>query len=121
MKEHSIKAVKPGYIDAIKVIPENRLGQGMRETIILQLQPEQGLQQPLKPMTGTIEIGSVPDGSEIWVDGKFVGQTPAQISLPVGEHTLVLKKNGYANWARVINILQGSFSRIQAEFKASSR
>ena len=34
--------------------------------------------------TSTVSFSSQPNGAEIYIDGKFVGQTPATISVPPG-------------------------------------
>lgn len=45
-------------------------------------------------------IKSAPDSADIYIDGEFIGFTPAKIkSLPVGEHTLVLRKQGYRDYS----------------------
>jgi hypothetical protein len=45
---------------------------------------------------GSLEIRSNPDGAQAYVDGKFVGVTPATAEgLVVGDHYITLKKEGY--------------------------
>jgi hypothetical protein len=57
--------------------------------------------------TAQIEIASVPPGSDIEVDGKFIGSTPSSVKLPVGEHIVKLSKNGFAVWERKITTISG--------------
>jgi hypothetical protein len=47
---------------------------------------------------------STPDGAEIWVDGKFVGQTPSMLRLSAGHHEVVMSLSGYQTWRRQIAI-----------------
>lgn len=42
-----------------------------------------------------VEIRSVPDRADLFVDTKPVGKTPYQGLFPLGEHTLTLRKEGY--------------------------
>ena len=42
-----------------------------------------------------IEIISIPTGADVFIDAAKVGKTPHQGVFPVGEHTLVLRKDGY--------------------------
>jgi S1-C subfamily serine protease len=56
---------------------------------------------------GTVEI-SEPEDAEILVDRKFVGNVPAKLILPAGNHLLVVKARGYADWIREINVLKDS-------------
>jgi serine protease Do len=58
--------------------------------------------------TGTVDIASDPPGAEIYVDGKFVGQTPSTIELPSGSHVIALKHDGSQDWQRDLDVLSGS-------------
>jgi len=57
---------------------------------------------------------SSPSGGEIYVDGKFHGNTPSDIALPVGEHSLRVVLNG-KEWIRTLQITPGDIS-IHAGF-----
>lgn len=63
---------------------------------------------PAQASTAQIEIASTPSGSDIELDGKFIGSTPSSVKLPVGEHTMKLSKSGYAPWERKITTISGS-------------
>jgi hypothetical protein len=63
---------------------------------------------PAQASTAQVEIASTPYGSDIEVDGKFIGSTPSSVNLPLGEHTVTLKKNGYATWERTITTVVGN-------------
>ena len=52
-----------------------------------------------RPSTTQVEIASSPAGSDIEIDGKFVGSTPSLVKVAAGEHTVKLTKNGYAVWS----------------------
>jgi hypothetical protein len=47
-----------------------------------------------------ISIVSTPLGADINVDGSFIGNTPAQMDLPNGTHTITVSKDGYKTWER---------------------
>jgi hypothetical protein len=53
-------------------------------------------------------VASDPLGAEIWVDGKFVGQTPSTIPLPVGSHRVEVKAAGVQIWSRDLDVLKDS-------------
>jgi hypothetical protein len=55
-----------------------------------------------------VEIASSPAGSDIEIDGKFVGSTPSLVRVPTGEHTVRLTKNGYEVWQRTLTTIPGS-------------
>lgn len=50
----------------------------------------------------TIEA-NVPN-CDIEVDGTFVGNTPSTLSIAPGQHTIVIKKKGYADWTRTMKV-----------------
>lgn len=58
--------------------------------------------------TGTLEISSDPDGAEIYVDDKYVGNTPSVLRLPAGSHALRLELHGFLTWEREIEVLEDS-------------
>jgi S1-C subfamily serine protease len=57
---------------------------------------------------GTITVSSEPDGAEIYVDEKFVGDSPAKLKLPAGTHRVVLKCPNCADWERDIEVIKDS-------------
>lgn len=62
----------------------------------------------------TVAFRASPDGAEILVDGKYVGDTPSTLSLPAGDHTVAIKKTGYADWHRTLTISPGGSLTISA-------
>jgi hypothetical protein len=67
-----------------------------------------------------LEISSIPQGADIELDGHFIGNTPSSVSVPVGEHSLRMTRNGYKRWERSINALSGKVS-INAELQAEAQ
>lgn len=58
--------------------------------------------------SGSVTISSDPAGAEIYVDGKFVGQTPSTIELPAGAHHVEVKSRGKQDWTRDLEVLKDS-------------
>ncbi len=56
----------------------------------------------------TVSFSSEPSGAEIYIDGKFVGQTPATISVQPGSHVVVVKAKGRKNWQRDLEVMRDS-------------
>jgi hypothetical protein len=54
-----------------------------------------------------VSILSTPGAADVEVDGKFVGNTPATLTLANGEHTVKVSKNGYKPWERALNVSFG--------------
>jgi S1-C subfamily serine protease len=57
---------------------------------------------------GSVAIASDPAGAEIYIDGKFVGQTPSTIRLASGAHRIEVKSQGKQNWQRDLEVLKDS-------------
>ncbi len=62
----------------------------------------------------TVVVKSTPDGAEIIVDGKYVGNTPSTVRLAPGDHTFSLEKSGYTSWQRTMTAGSGSIVTVDA-------
>jgi hypothetical protein len=58
--------------------------------------------------SGILILSSDADGAEIYVDGKFVGDTPSTISLASGTHQIAIKAKNKKDWKREIEVMKGS-------------
>jgi PEGA domain len=54
---------------------------------------------------------------DIDVDGSFAGNTPSTLNLAPGKHDIVVKKAGYKDWTRSMNVASGSI-RVSADMVA---
>ncbi len=63
---------------------------------------------------GTVSVFSEPDGAEIFVDDKFLGNAPATLKLPVGPHSILLKFPGHADWRRTLEVLKSGKTSLKA-------
>ncbi len=68
---------------------------------------------------GSVMIASDPPGAEIYVDGKFVGQTPSTIHLASGSHRVEVKSQGKQAWARDLEVLKDSQLTLHPVLSAS--
>jgi hypothetical protein len=64
-----------------------------------------------------LQIESSPPGADIEVDGSFVGNTPSDVLVAEGDHTVVIKKTGFKNWERKLKSSAGSSVHIGAELE----
>jgi serine protease Do len=64
--------------------------------------------------SGTVAITSDLAGADIYVDGKFVGQTPSTISLASGSHHIEVKSQGRQSWSRDLEVLKDSQLTLRA-------
>ena len=63
---------------------------------------------------GSVAVHSEPEGAEIYVDGKFVGDTPSILPLSSGTHNLVVKGEGMKVWERNLEVIRDSQTQIRA-------
>lgn len=63
---------------------------------------------PAPLATSQVEIASSPMGSDIEIDGKFVGSTPSLVKVSSGEHTVKLTKDGYEVWQRTLTTMSSN-------------
>jgi hypothetical protein len=76
---------------------------------------------PAKPATAKVSIASIPDGADIEVDGSFVGNTPSDIDVADGEHTISVQKTGFKSWQRKLKVSDGSSVHLKAELEKSGK
>jgi hypothetical protein len=67
--------------------------------------------------TAKLSVASVPGGADIEVDGTFSGNTPSDLEVPEGEHSITVKKPGYKDWERKMKVVAGSSIHLNAEME----
>jgi hypothetical protein len=74
------------------------------------------------PIVGTarLSVASVPDSADIEVDGTFVGNTPSDVQVAEGEHTIVLKKTGFKDWERKLKVSGGNNVHLNADLEKAA-
>jgi ATP-dependent Clp protease ATP-binding subunit ClpA len=75
----------------------------------------------LREQAVTVLITSTPTAAEIEVDGTFLGTTPAELPLPVGEHVVKLSKKDYQMWERKLTVLSGGRQTLTVDLEQSSQ
>ena len=63
---------------------------------------------PAVPLQVSLAIDSTPTGADVEIDGAFVGNTPSTVSVPPGSHKIAVKKKGFADWTKTLNVSGGS-------------
>jgi hypothetical protein len=69
------------------------------------------------PVQASLAIDSTPSGADIEIDGAFVGNTPSTISVAPGSHSISVKKKGFTNWTKTLNVTGGSV-HLNAELES---
>jgi hypothetical protein len=67
-----------------------------------------------------LDFSSSPDGADIEVDGRFVGNTPSSVNVPSGDHAIVLRLAEYKLWQRNIGTSGGKVKLAAVLLKSDS-
>jgi PEGA domain len=66
------------------------------------------------PAASCVNFVSEPPGADIYVDGKFVGNTPSSLALPAGSHEIRVEAGKFKPWTRTLDSTAGSTVTIHA-------
>ena len=72
-------------------------------------------------LSAKLQPGSDPPGAEIDVDGSFVGNTPSDVQIAEGEHTVAVKNGGVKDWERKLKVRSGSRRSSQRGARETSK
>jgi hypothetical protein len=67
-----------------------------------------------------LDFSSSPDGADIEVDGRFVGNTPSSVNVSSGDHAIVLRMAEYKLWRRNIGTSGGKVKLAAVLLKSDS-
>jgi hypothetical protein len=68
-------------------------------------------------ISAKLQLGSDPSGADIEIDGSFVGNTPSDVQVTEGDHTVTVKKAGFKDWERELKITGGSSVHLNADLE----
>ena len=69
------------------------------------------------PVSAKLQLVSDPPGADIEVDGSFIGNTPSDVQVAEGDHTVTVKKAGFKDWERKLKVTGGSSVHLNAELE----
>src|ERR1035437_3029229 len=78
--------------------------------------PPAQVASPSSVVQARVVVDSTPAGAEIEIDGEFVGNTPSTVTVAPGSHRIAVKKKGYADWGKTMNITGGTI-HLNAELE----
>ena len=98
-------------MNTVKVVKEGVQGLGFAlsaQDILSVVQRFFPQQQSVPSEKGRLQVvSSVPD-AEVYIDGKFVGNTPSTVPLAAGDHIVEVKASKFADWKRTVSVIDGS-------------
>jgi len=78
-------------------------------------------QSPVTKSSNSMRIiTSTPPGADIEVDGVFLGNTPAEVPVSIGIHTVKLSKKGCVSYERKIQVLSSGAQRVSIELELAN-
>jgi hypothetical protein len=63
--------------------------------------------------SGAITLSSTPENCDVYIDGAFAGNTPANLKLSVGIHIVEVKKTGYQQYRREMRVFANSETSLR--------
>ncbi len=64
-----------------------------------------------------LSVVSDPSSADIEIDGSFVGNTPSDVQVSEGDHTVTVKKTGFKDWEKKLKVSAGSNIHLNAELE----
>jgi hypothetical protein len=75
---------------------------------------------PKPRKAGILSIESDPNDAEIYLDSKLLATTPVRrLRLAAGDHSIMIRKAGYEDWAREIAVLEDADVTIKATLESN--
>ncbi len=109
-------------VGSYKVTVKKAGFQDYSETVTVEPLQERQVWAPLKPLQlakGTLNIGSVPAGADIYIDGQKQGsQTPANNIVEARTYKVGLKKAGYKDYSATATVMEGRITELWAKLEA---
>lgn len=69
------------------------------------------------PAMATLQIESSVPNADIEIDGAFAGNTPSTLTVAPGQHIIAVKKKGYTDWTRTMNV-SGTAVHLNADLES---
>ena len=91
----------------------------VRQTPVQQAIAAAAAPSAANPTSAKMQIESDPSGADIEVDGGFVGNTPSDVQIEEGDHTITVKKAGFKDWERKMKVGAGTSVHLNAELEKS--
>jgi hypothetical protein len=123
---HTIRVEKEGFqpqrfeVDVLNRPVEVEVGKFI--PVVAALPTSAAAAAPSAKEVGSLVVTSAPQNITVEIDGRVEEKTTPQLSIggiPVGEHTISFKKDGYQTVSSVITIEPGAENTVHGDLKAS--
>lgn len=76
---------------------------------------------PSQPTTGTVTVESTPSNAFVFIDGDYIGRSPASYTARGGSYNVRVEADGYQTWTQSVTIRNGQHNGIHANLSPVSR
>jgi hypothetical protein len=73
-----------------------------------------------KATAGTLVVGTKPTGASLEIDGKASGNTPTELSLPAGPHSVLARLDGYEDLQVQVKVAAGEQKSVDLPLSKSA-
>ena len=98
------------YVDGDREVSVPRIANSAPQPNALLFAPIEAPQNPPPGKSAdlaTMIVNSDPEGADISIDGRFVGNAPSTVQVAAGDHLVSIEKAGFKPWQRSINLTPG--------------
>jgi hypothetical protein len=112
---HTLRLHKAGYDEYLSTVT---VYAGQQSPITITFTHQQ-------PNMGSIEVGSTPGGSSVYLDGNYMGQTPVNsftdlTSIPDGSHTILIQHTDYQDYTQTVYVQGGGVVTVNAQLSPNA-
>lgn len=98
--EHTVRVVQPGFTE-------------FTEVVFVQRGREVTVNVDMLPVSMVLHVETEPEGAQVFVDGRFSGETPVDLDLVEGEHSIRIARAGYREVIREVQARAGERDAIE--------
>lgn len=99
---YSITATKTGYLPNVSITLVVRNQTSNLSFVLI----------PSNPINGTLLVYSIPNNTNVTVNGVLKGVTPQNLTFPSGFYNVGLSRNGYKEYSSTVNVTNGSITTL---------
>lgn len=102
---HTIRVTRPGYTEY---------------TGVFRIRPRQETSVSIEMMaiSMALNVTTEPAGAQVFLDGNFAGESPLELELNEGEHSLRFKAFGFHEAIRTVNAVPGQDDTLEVTLEA---
>jgi hypothetical protein len=75
----------------------------------------------VQPATVELTAGEGAAGAEVHVDGQLLGTVPVKVLTPPGRHQILVKKAGFVDWEKWVEVTENQLVSLEVALKAQER